>query len=107
MFSFNAIGFPSISTIVPEDFAKFIGIYLFWSFAHVAASNYYTHYCANWSIIGLITGGFKSITPQCTYARWLQNSTSNCFGTWWFTTGTWLVNKFNWISGRYVRESVK
>ena len=107
MFGFSVYTVSKMSTIIPIDFARFMGIYLFWSFAHVAASNYYTKYCANWSIMGLIMGGFKSITPQCTYARWLQNSTSNCFGTWWFTAGTWLVTKFNWISGRYAMNSAK
>ena len=86
-------------SLINSDIAKFMGIYLFWSFAHVASSNFYTKYCAEWSVWGWISGGFKSITPHCKAALWFQNSTSTCFGAWWITTGTWFITKFNWISG--------
>jgi len=42
MFGFSVYTVSKMSTIIPVDFARFMGIYLFWSFAHVAASNYYT-----------------------------------------------------------------
>ena len=107
MKTFTSMGVIDIPSLIPIDFAKFMGLYLFWSLLHIGASNFYTKYCAKWSLMGWVTSGFKSITPECYYAQWVQNATSNCFGTWWFTCGTWFVTKFYWISGKFTGSHSK
>ena len=97
MGSFTALCFGDVSSIIPINLVKFTSIYLFWSFLHIAASNFYTKYCAELSLWGWFTSGFKSMSPECYYAHWIQNATSSYFGTWWFTTATWSITKFNWI----------
>ena len=99
MATFGVTTFNAGASLIPDDLCKFMGIYLFWSFAHIAAANFYTKYCAEWSIWGWFSGGLKAITPHCKGALWLQNATSTGFGAWWMTTGTWFVTKLNWITG--------
>ncbi len=92
-------------SMIPVDAWQLMGIYLFWSFTHVAASKFYSTYCAEWSWWGWFSGGVKAITPHCKAALWLQNSTSSGFGSWWITTSTWVVSKINWITNTPIRTN--
>ena len=103
MATFGTTVISSGVSMIPSDVWHFMGIYLFWSFAHVAASNFYSTYCAEWSLWGWFSGGIKAITPHCKAALWLQTSTSTGFGSWWITASTWLVTKINWITGNPTR----
>lgn len=85
-------------SIISKELCQFMGIYLFWSLTHITASNIYSKYCANWSLLGWVSGGLNAITPQCKAILWLQNTTSNGFSSWWMTTSTWIVTKINWIT---------
>ena len=85
----------SMSQLIPHELYHAAGLYLFWSLLHMASSQYYSTYCANWSFWGWVSGGINALSPLCRFSLWLQQTTSNNFNSFWVGTTTWLMGKYS------------
>ena len=69
----------------------FILFYVSWIFIHYLCSQLYIHFCAPFTLYGLIASPFLVMTPHCSAFRWVIYETGNVLYAMWIAIGSWTI----------------
>jgi len=76
-----------------ENAAEIVGIYILWIGMHFICANVYPHFCAEYTLIGIIKSIFVAETPHCLAMRWVIYNGGNIIHGMWTAIGVWISRK--------------
>mgnify|MGYP003691608843 CR=1 FL=1 len=72
---------------------KASSVYIFWIGVHYVSANVYPYFCADATIMGLLTSPILVMTPHCRALLWAQQTSSLVIQNMWIIIGTWLCSE--------------
>lgn len=71
---------------------KCSNVYIFWITIHYSTAHLYPYFCADLSLIGLVSSPFLVMAPHCKAICWLQKTSTMAIENMWIVLGTWLCS---------------
>ena len=68
-------------------------VYIFWVGMHFFSSHMYPYFCADLSLLGIITSPFLVPAPHCRAIHWLQQTSTVAIQNMWLVLGTWIATQ--------------
>ena len=72
---------------------KCSSVYLMWIGIHYASAHIYPYFCADLSVMGVITSPFLVMAPHCKALLWLEQTSTVAIQNMWIILGTWLAGQ--------------
>jgi hypothetical protein len=72
---------------------KCSSVYFFWIGVHYLSAHAYPYFCADLSMIGMISSPFLVVAPHCKALSWLQQTSSLAIHNMWIVLGSWLATQ--------------
>ena len=72
---------------------KCSSVYFFWIGVHYLSAHMYPYFCADLSMIGMVSSPFLVMAPHCKALAWLQQTSTLAIHNMWIVLGTWLASQ--------------
>jgi hypothetical protein len=72
---------------------KCSNVYLFWIGVHYLSSHMYPYFCADLSVLGIVSSPFLVVAPHCKAIAWLQQTSTLAIHNMWIVLGSWLATQ--------------
>lgn len=72
---------------------KCSSVYFFWIGVHYLSAHAYPYFCADLSMIGMVSSPFLVVAPHCKALSWLQQTSSLAIHNMWIVLGSWLATQ--------------
>ena len=70
---------------------KCSSVYLFWIGAHYLSAHLYPYFCADLSMMGMVSSPFLVMAPHCKGLVWIQQTSTVAIQNMWIVLGSWIA----------------